>query len=201
MSLKIKKQPFNSILIQADSQEELGNTFIRFQEYYESPNPKFRNNIFTLGQIKNWYSQKYGADTYSKDWTGFNFPSIVLKPFRDGLFDPLTEEEKNFLNLIKYRNDDFYIIAAQNEETIRHELSHALYSYSVQYKKSVDQLCTKYQNDLKKISSYLLNKGYHKSVINDELQAYITDNDNDFIKENLSFLIIEKFIKLNKKYI
>ena len=37
MALKIKKKPFNSVWICADSQEELGNTFMRFQEYYESP--------------------------------------------------------------------------------------------------------------------------------------------------------------------
>jgi hypothetical protein len=35
--LKIKKQPYNSVWITADSQKELGETFIRFQEYYESP--------------------------------------------------------------------------------------------------------------------------------------------------------------------
>ncbi|MEB3209634.1 MAG: hypothetical protein VKK63_12075, partial [Synechococcus sp.] len=88
MSLKVKKQPFNSVWISADSQEELGNTFIRFQEHYESP--KFKEQIFTVGQVRSWYSSTYGANTYEKDWSGYNFPSTVLKPFRDGLFDPLT---------------------------------------------------------------------------------------------------------------
>ena len=49
--LKIKKQPYDSVWISADSQKELGETFIRFQEYYENPSRKFRNKIFTLGDI------------------------------------------------------------------------------------------------------------------------------------------------------
>jgi hypothetical protein len=60
--LTIKKQPFNSVWIKASSQKELGNTFIRFQEHYESPNPDFRNKIFTLGQARQWYSITYGGD-------------------------------------------------------------------------------------------------------------------------------------------
>ena len=158
MSLSIKKQPFNSVWIRADSQDELGNTFIRFQEYYEGP--QFKNTVFTVGQVRSWYSKTYGADTYHVDWTGYNFPSTVLKPFREGLFDPLTNEEKTLLDLIRYRYDSFYIIGAQDDATLRHELSHALYAYSVKYKISIDQLCKKHQKELKKISKYILDKGY-----------------------------------------
>ena len=132
--ISCKKQPYNSVWICADSQEELGRTFIRFQEYYESPNPEFKGKIFTLGMVRQWYSIKYGADTYHHDWTGFNFPSKVLIPFKQGLFDPLTTEETELLNLFKYRNDHFYIMGAQNVETLRHELSHALYDSNIKYK-------------------------------------------------------------------
>jgi hypothetical protein len=194
MGLKIKKQPFNSVWICADSQEELGNTFMRFQEYYESP--RFKEQVFTVGQVRSWYSKTYGADTYHLDWTGYNFPSFVLKPFREGLFDPLTNEEKILLDLVRYRHDSFYIIGAQDDATLRHELSHALYSYSVKYKISIDQLCKKNLKDLKKVSKYILDKGYDKSVLNDELQAYITDNDNKFIKENMPKSIIDQFNQL-----
>jgi hypothetical protein len=114
--LKVKKQPYNSVWISADSQEELGNTFIRFQEFYESPNPNFLGKIFTLGMVRQWYSVKYGADTYHHDWTGFNFPSRILLPFKQGLFDPLTNEEIALLNLFKYRQDHFYISRAINAQ-------------------------------------------------------------------------------------
>ena len=194
MSLKVKKQPFNSVWISADSQEELGNTFMRFQEHYESP--QFKGQIFTVGQARAWYSSTYGANTYEKDWSGYNFPSIVFKPFRDGLFDPLTKEEQELIELFKYRHDSFYIIGAQTDDVLRHELSHALYNYSVKYKISIDQLIKKYQKDLKPTIKYILDKGYDKTVINDELQAYITDNDDEFIKKHTPKHIVEQINQL-----
>jgi hypothetical protein len=196
MSIVLKNQPFNSVWISADSQEELGNTFIRFQEYYESPNKDFKNKIFTLGQVRSWYSAKYGGDTYHNDWTGFNFPSSVLLPFRQGLFDPLTSEEKELLKILKYRHDSFYIIGAQNVEVLRHELSHALYSHSIKYKIAINQLCHKHKKELKKIEQYILDKGYDKSVVNDEIQAYVTDNDDDFIKKHTPSFIIDQINQL-----
>jgi hypothetical protein len=198
--LKIKKQPYNSVWISADSQKELSETFIRFQEYYESPSRKFRNKIFTLGDIKNYYSIKYGADLYSEMWVGFNFPSEVLVPFKQGLFDPLTTQEKELLELLKYRNDNYYIIGAQNNSTLRHELSHAMYGYDNKYKQTIDNLIKKNSKEFTKVSKYIIKKGYDKSVLNDELQAYITDNDEDFIRSNLDPLIINKIISIYKRH-
>lgn len=194
----IKKLKYNSVLISTNSTENLSKIFIRFQEYYEGP--KFKGKIFTLGQLKEWYSIKYGADTYYKDWSGYNFPSWVLEPFRKGLFDPLTKEEIYLLNLFKFRYDNFYIIGANDKETIRHELSHALYNYNKNYKNSIDDFCEKNKKDLVKLKNYLLKKGYHKDVINDEIQAYITDNDVEFIISNIKKEIIEKINHLYKKY-
>lgn len=196
--LKVKKQPYNSIWISADSQKELGETFIRFQEHYESPNPNFRNQIFTLGSIKHWYSLEYGSDSYSETWVGFNFPSSVLSPFRQGLFDPLTEEEKILLELLKYRKDDFYIIGAQDKSTLRHELSHAMYGYSSKYKNEIDNFIESNKYKFNKVKKYILNKGYTKEVINDEIQAYVTDNDDAFILNNLDPELISG---INKIYI
>lgn len=198
--LKCVKQPYNSVLISADSQDELGLTFMRFQEYYESANKNFRNNIFTLGQLRNWYSEKYGSNSYHTHWHGFNFPSRVLKPFKDGLFDPLTKEEESLLELLRYRNDDFYIIGAQTKEYLRHELSHALYHYDKKYRLEIDTFLNKYNNQIKHISKYILNKGYTKEVLNDELQAYITDNDDEFIINSTCPKIISSINKIYAKY-
>jgi len=196
--LKLKKQPYNSIWISADSQKELGETFIRFQEYYESPNPDFYNKIFTLGSVKHWYSMEYGADIYSDTWIGFNFPSTVLLPFKQGLFDPLTDQEKILLDLLRYRNDDYYIIGAQNKSTLRHELSHAMYGFSNKYKEEINNFISQNSSKFKKIKHYIINKGYHKNVINDEIQAYVTDNDDSFILNNLD---PEMISGINKIYI
>lgn len=196
--LKLKKQPYNSVWISADSQIELGETFIRFQEYYESPNPQFRNQIFTLGSIKHWYSVQYGGDLYSNTWIGFNFPSSVLIPFKNGLFDPLTDQEKTLLDLLKYRNDTYYVIGAQSKTTLRHELSHAMYGYSEKYKNEIDTFLYENKRKFDKVRKYILDKGYHKEVINDEIQAYVTDNDDSFILNNLDPELISG---LNKIYI
>jgi hypothetical protein len=198
--LKIKSQPYNSVWISADSQEELGRTFIRFQEHYESPNPDFRGKIFTLGMVRQWYSVQYGADTYHHDWTGFNFPSRILLPFKQGLFDPLTSEEIELLNLFKYRHDNFYIMGAQNNATLRHELSHALYDSNEKYRNEIDSYIKKNKRGLAKTRKYILDKGYAEEVINDELQAYITDNDDQTIITNTDPNIILGINKIYKKY-
>lgn len=198
--LKLKKQPYNSVWISADSQKELGETFIRFQEYYESDNSSFRGQVFTLGLVKHYYSIQYGADLYSDTWVGFNFPSSVLIPFKQGLFDPLTEYEQNLLDAIKYRNDNFYIIGAQNKSILRHELCHAMYGYSIKYRTEIDRFIQKHYYKFKKVSKYILDKGYTKSVLNDELQAYITDNDDVFILNNLDAQLIAGINKIYQRY-
>jgi hypothetical protein len=198
--LKLTSQPYNSVWICADNQEELGRTFMRFQEFYESPNPDFKNKIFTCGQVRNWYSIKYGADTYHQDWTGFNFPSPVLLPFKQGLFDPLTVEENQLLDFFKYRHDDFYIIGAQNKAVLRHELAHALYGYNTLYRNKIDQLCNTFKKELSKSRKYILDKGYDESVLNDELQAYITDNDDEFILSNTPHNVIAKINTIYNRY-
>jgi hypothetical protein len=180
--------------------KELGETFIRFQEFYESPSKKYRNKIFTLGDIKNYYSLQYGADLYSDLWIGFNFPSSVLVPFKQGLFDPLTPQEKELLSLLKYRNDNFYLIGAQNNSTLRHELSHAMYGYDKRYRIEIDSFIKTHNKDFSKVSKYIIKKGYDKSVLNDELQAYITDNDDEFIRNNLKPNLISGILNIYKKY-
>jgi hypothetical protein len=198
--LKIKNQPYNSVWISAESQAELNLSFMRFTEYYESPNPEFKGKIFTVGQLKRWYSVTYGADTYHIDWSGFNIPSKVLQPFLNGLFDPLTEEEKSLLDLFRYRDDNFYIIGAQNNSVLRHELAHALYSYNSKYKKAIDNYICKNKKYLVRTSKYILEKGYCKEVLNDELQAYITDNDDDYIIDHTPSRIINGINSIYRKY-
>jgi hypothetical protein len=197
--LTVIKKPYNSILIQSDSQKELVYSLMRFQEYYE--NPKFRHQIFTIGVLKQWYSQQYGADTYAKDWVGFNFPSYVLDPFRQGLFDPLTKYEQAVIDLFRYRTNNFYIIGSNSDEVTKHELHHALYYYSTEYKTHIDKIFQKSKNlSVKQAISKLLNKGYHKEVVYDELQAYILDDDQNFISSIIDSGIKSKVTRLYNKY-
>lgn len=196
--LNCKKQPYNSVWVWADSQDELGITFMRFQEFYEGI--EFKDKIFTVGQLRNWYSETYGSNSYHTHWVGFNFPSKVLRPFKDGLFDPLTNEEQSLLNLLKYRNDDFYIIGAQTSSTLRHELSHALYASNIKYRNEIDNFLLKNKNKLNKTNKYILDKGYCKDVLNDEIQAYITDNDDNELINITCPSVIAGVNKIFNKY-
>jgi len=195
--LKLKKQKHNAVLISADSQEELADSFMRFQEHYE--NPYWAGKIFTVGQVKKWYSERYGADTYRFDWHGFNFPSFVLDFFKEGLFDPLTENEQRVLSFFKYRNDDFYIIGSNTDDVLKHELNHALFYTNKDYKKQVDSLIDSNKKHLKKALDHILKLGYHKKVLNDELQAYCLD-EGYFEKHNIEIPLsfISKLKSINK---
>jgi hypothetical protein len=122
----------------------------------------------------------------------------VLDPFKNGLFDPLTKEETELLKLLKYRNDNSYIIGAQTESVLRHELCHAMYGFSKNYRTEIDQFIQNNANKFKKVKRYLVEKGYDISVVNDEIQAYITDNDDTFILNNLD---PEMISGINKIYI
>lgn len=198
--LSIKAQKYNSVLVSASSDHELCRTFMRFQEHYESPNINFRGQIFTVGEYLAWYSKQNGGATYYDDWRGFNFPSYILRPFKEGLFDPLTKEEQKLLKLLKYRNDDYYIIGGNNEGVIRHELAHALYRYKSDYAKEITRVFDKNKTGLKKAAKYILDKGYTREVLYDELQAYITDNEDAFIINNTPPNIISSVNQLYQKY-
>lgn len=180
--LYLKKTPYNSYCVSSDSGIELATAFLRFQEFYESPNDQFRGKIFTIGQYKSWYEKKYGWFSYYTDWSGFNIHSYVLDPFTNGLFDPLLPEEKNLLALFTNApSDKFYIIGANDQDTLNHELNHALYAYSSEYSNEVNKIFDANLEHIKYALEHLLNKGYCKYLLYDELQSYILDNDKEII--------------------
>ena len=177
--MKIIKLTDQMIRVHFKTQRELAETFIRFQEYYESP--EWKNKIFTLGQYREWYSRETGAFTYYSDWNGFNIPSEVLIPFRCGLFDPLTDLEKQFLELIPARTEKFYIIGTHAErgdkedDTLTHEICHGLYYTNDTYRKEVNMLLGVCYDALQPLRDKLLSTlGYHNDVIDDECHAYVS---------------------------
>lgn len=157
-------------------QKSLAMAFCRFQEHYE--NPKFRNQVFTLGQLREWYCQHRGAWTYYDDWNGFNFPSHILEPFKAGMFDPLSKAEVELFNALRYIPGKFYVIGTHegddSSDTLKHERLHALYYINVAYKREIDE-CLKYifPAKLSPLRNHLRELGYHEDVIDDEVQAYL----------------------------
>jgi len=179
--LTIESAPYNSFRIQAASNVELASAFLRLQEHYESPNNDFRCRPFTRGEYQQWYTQRRGAFTYYSDWTGFNIPSRIITPFINGLFDPLTSLEQELIAFFRYstKTDPFYIIGANSDDVLHHELNHALFDYSKPYKTAITKLFDSQLEHIKYAMQYLINKDYHTYMLYDELQAYILDKDTD----------------------
>jgi len=191
-----------------ETQREISSTFLRFQEHYESPN--FRGKIFSLEEYKPWYIQnspkgrKTGEFTYYSDWNGFNIPSYILRPFYEGRFDPLSKQEKFFLDTFKDELGTFYIIGVHKEmkkidQLLKHEIAHGLFYTNENYKAEVLQVLSRF--DVRSIKEELRSKaGYHEQVLEDEVHAYSIDSRKKLktpIAKNLS----EKLRRLYKKYL
>lgn len=158
-------------LLQFEDRYTMTATFMRFEEYYESP--KFSGKMFSHEEFMDWYAKEHGTFTYFDDWGGFNVPSIALKPFYEGKFDPLTKKEIKFLDLFKDVKGEFYIIGVCRKETgtIRHEFVHALYWLNPEYQTQVKRIIRKF--DIKKIRKRLLKLGYGRRLLIDEINTYV----------------------------
>lgn len=169
----VKKQPI--CLVRAKTQYDLATTFMRFQEYYESP--KFRGKIFTAQEYAAWYAEQNGSFSYVTDWSGFNIPSRVLTPFYNGQFDPLSQKERKLLRLLKNIRGRFYVIGVQtgaetHHGTLKHEFVHGLFYTNPTYRKAVKKVLKK--TDATELKNLLKKKhGYHSTVIPDEINAYV----------------------------
>lgn len=157
------------------TQYELAATFLRFQEHYESK--KFRGRVFSLEQFMDWYAKEFGNFTYYQDWNGFNIPASALKPFREGLFDPLLDKERRLLRLLHGAADESYIIGITADAkkggaaTLKHELAHALFHTNQVYREAVVALLHRY--DTSAIRAELSSLGYCRQVLEDEVHAYV----------------------------
>src|ERR1019366_973309 len=80
MKYTIKEIKSNIFLVKFKLQYDLCLTFLRYQEFYESPNKRFRNHSFTIIDFMSWYSSAFGNGifTYPNDWNGFNFPDYIV---------------------------------------------------------------------------------------------------------------------------
>jgi len=176
--------------INFDNRQELCKTFLRIQEYYESP--VFHNKIFTLNEFRNYWVKTFGNGIfdYYDVWGGFNVPYKTVnrweKQFR-AKYHKLIPREEKLLSAIKKFNkkqghdDNYlkksYIVATFNNQksVIDHEVSHAFYYLDPMYKKDCVKLLSKIpKNILVLYRKTLYKKGYGKSTINDELQAYFS---------------------------
>src|SRR6202043_78425 len=124
------------IHVRMKDQEALCATFVRLQEFYESPFDDIRGHYFTLDKFKERYSAG-GPFTYFTDWHGFNVPGHVVERFFE-LFADLTLAEQ-MLREATLGYDRFYLVGSHdggdpNEDALEHELVHGTYYLDDDYR-------------------------------------------------------------------
>jgi len=160
------------------TQHAVASTFIRFSEYIESP--EFRGKPFTLEKYMDWYAAQEGEFNYFQKMEGFNIPSSCLKAFHEGKFDPLSQKEKEFLDIFKDKKDPFYIIGTwgkkPSKQLLEHEIAHGLYFTNKEYRKEANKITKMIPSkERKQIEKYFQRWYYHPAVWTDEFQANLLD--------------------------
>ncbi len=141
--MKIKEIYPNLFLYTFPNQYEMGSTFVRLQEFYESPYKDIKGRYFTLENFMDLYvKDNDNKFTYFEDWNGFNIPGHIVDYFDLQFnFDFTTKEFKLFEELDDaFATDDvkdFYIIGVveKDKEIIKHEVAHGLYYLNKNIKK------------------------------------------------------------------
>jgi hypothetical protein len=153
--------------------------FLRFQEHYESPG--FKGTVFGWAAYVRWYRLQRGSFSYPSDWNGFNIPGSMLRPFREGSFDPLTRREKVLLQALSEVRDDDYVIGTQEGDagSLDHELAHALWHMDPRYRREVEAILE--GGDYSRQEAALgEGSGYDPLVFRDEIQACAVDGHEDY---------------------
>ena len=175
MGFSVNRINKDIVHLEFDTKYNMNNYMLRFQEHYESP--EFSGKIFTLGEYREWYIKTTGDFNYHNQVEGMNFQSRVFDPFLRGLFDPLTEEEKELVERVGRGSSFKYLIGTfegGDHDVYEHEVCHALFGTNDNYKKQIEKVLKKY--DLKKISKWLKNQEYGEHVLLDEIHAYVICN-------------------------
>lgn len=215
LPFKIKQVKPGIFLFEFTRQYDMGMHFLRCQEFYECPNPKFRGKSFTILDYMEWWAHtqsKHISFDYSEVWAGFNFPSYVI----ESCINPFVGNDWNKYDTNMYDSfhhirdnivkttDDFYIIGAMkgNSKIINHEIAHGCYYLNKEYKKemmkAINNLTPSFRD---KFNKKLKEVGYTPKVFNDEIQAYLSTGVPDYFKLNIKTQakpFIEIFDKYNK---
>ncbi len=221
--LEVKQiNPLRIFHVVAPTQYDLCITFVRLQEFYESPNEKFRGNVFTLEQYMDWYSKTYGNGvfTYTNDWRGFNIPGHVVTSFfrllsrrrrcrRSRAYQHFREKEHELadklyakfgINVFPFlrnkKEEPYYLIGTtKNIEShiLDHEVRHAWFYLVEEYREIIERLVNHFK--LKSLRKTLYKIGYNESVIVDEIQAYVLTGLRKEMKETTEIKTLRNSLK------
>lgn len=194
MKIKINR-PYSGIIhLRFSGQYELTSTFLRLQEFYESPLKGIKGKHFTLDHYMDLYAKEYGNFTYMIDWNGFNVPGDVIREFVKVFKDDLLPKEELLLSKIADEiasDDKFYLIGTwEDDAVLDHELAHAFYHLVPKYKREINKIIKKMEDNADAIYDRLKDMGYCKAVMKDELQAYLTTSDDEYLAEKFPKAVI-----------
>jgi hypothetical protein len=166
-----------------DNQRDLAMSMMRLQEYYEGPCDEIRGNYFTLEQFMHYFTDRCGEFGYTHQWSGFNVPGHIVEEWLELFtqFAPLLSKEQQMHAAVSAlragSTSKWYLIATTGKldsRTVKHEIAHARYYLSEDYRAACDQLMVDITpGDLNMLTDTLLRMGYNPVVITDEIQAYL----------------------------
>jgi hypothetical protein len=173
-----------------DNQYELTSTMMRLQEFYESPYKGIRGEYFTLEDYMDVYAKNFGNFTYTSDWIGFNVPGHIVEKFLEVYSGKLLTKEEHFVDALHGILNEhnypkrFYVIASPapnsdlGKDVLAHETAHGLYYLNREYKMEMNEVLDNINvRTFKNISKVLLDKGYAKPLVRDEMQAYFSTSE------------------------
>lgn len=178
-----------------DTIYDLSMHFLRYQENYESPNPRFRGRQFSVLDFMEWYSKAFGSGsfTYVSDWGGFNVPSEVLDRVLQG---PIPDESRYDYAMRAVRDScrmrsgpKFYLIGTFGKgRALDHEIAHGKYYLDQEYRSAMNSaIGAMSKSAYRKLSRYLTKIGYDESVMADEVQAYMATGLPKVLKKDPIF--------------
>lgn len=180
--------------------------FCRTQEFYESQEEKFKNKKFSFWEYHEWYSKNHNnCFSYPADWSGFNFPlETALKCQKTNKPEtPYDLLMKKILSQIKVKNSYIIGVKSLKSSTYQHEICHGFYYTNQEYKKEMQNLTESLnQSCYKNLKSNLMDLGYHKNVIDDEIQAYLSTGADERITKGVKNKekLFKKYKKIFSKY-
>jgi len=179
----------NVVQFSFPNRRELTMTMCRPQEFYESSNSEIKGKKFDWEKFLEVFSDDNGRLEYFSFWSGFNFPGNVFEKFLRVFENDLSRRERRLAKEVfarVNRGNPYYIIATlpSAEETIRHELAHALFCVDEEYKKSSEEGVFNLPLEIReKMESGLTALGYSSDVHVDEIQAYLSTGSPEELKK------------------
>lgn len=182
----------HTILLGFPTQRELCESFVRVQEFYESPLLDIRGHYFTLEQFKTRYVPKHpdkatpGEFTYFADWHGFNVPGHIVEQFAGKFAHDMTTFEDMLVGLVRAQKGKAYVIgwhedSGDRDNALAHELVHARWYLSPKWRENAEALVDQFTANNPVLAGtwahLLMEWGYSPEVLKDETQAYFATTD------------------------